>query len=319
MGLARVVVPVASLAAWIVACVGSDPDPAIDAHDGGGATSSGSATSSSSSGGASTGDASSSSSGGAGVSCSPLDPFNQLDPIPNNSSGEDPFLTKDEMTLYFSRGGRLQVATRAPNQPWNSGSDVKGEINDPAGATHLSPVLVTSTTLFFGVAGGDAGAKFDIWSSTNGGDGKWPAGKKVSVTSGVGNDVPTAYAAGLLFYLQDYNLFQVPVVDGAPSGATSQLSTGQLNVRAATSDGKTIYLSQLDKIGGHTDIVYAQRAGTDVPFGGVTPVGGSVVNTADGDETASWISPDGCRLYFTRDPPAVGALKQIYVASRQPR
>lgn len=78
-----------------------------------------------------------------------------------------------------------------------------------------------------------------------------------------------------------------------------------------TPDGLTIYFrSNRPAVIGGYNIYVATRATTADPFGNAQLVPN--VNTAS-DEGASWISPDGCRLYVSSD---VAGSNDIYVSTR---
>jgi hypothetical protein len=81
-------------------------------------------------------------------------------------------------------------------------------------------------------------------------------------------------------------------------------------------DERTIYFSSTRMDGGARggeDIWMATRASTEDHFAG--PSNLATLNTA-ADERPSWISEDGCRLYFDRGGSAGGPATEIYVAER---
>ena len=106
-------------------------------------------------------------------------------------------------------------------------------------------------------------------------------------------------------------LFRALVVDGA-FGAVSAVT--ELNAPGAedeapvlASDGLTVYFAS--NRDGATQVYVAHRLAMNAPFAAPTLVAG--INTAGA--SPSWISPDSCRLYFTRPSPS-GI--QLYVATR---
>jgi len=81
-----------------------------------------------------------------------------------------------------------------------------------------------------------------------------------------------------------------------------------------SSDGKTLFFAT-DASGDKAfrDIWEAHRDLTDQDFKAARPV--AELNLPDATEYPSWLSPDGCRLYMTRNGPS-GAKRNIYVAER---
>ncbi|MBN9160076.1 MAG: hypothetical protein BGO98_28275 [Myxococcales bacterium 68-20] len=76
-------------------------------------------------------------------------------------------------------------------------------------------------------------------------------------------------------------------------------------------DERTIYWSRIAS--GAYDIFVATRMSTSEPFSNVRPVG--ELNTNGGLEFPSWLSPDGCRLYYAFVQPD-GNESDIFVASK---
>jgi hypothetical protein len=83
-----------------------------------------------------------------------------------------------------------------------------------------------------------------------------------------------------------------------------------------TADGTTLYFASNrghDGGYGRTDIYVARRMAADGPFG--EPALVSEVNAAGSANRTSWVSPDGCRLYFASDRASPGS-EDIYVAEK---
>ena len=73
-----------------------------------------------------------------------------------------------------------------------------------------------------------------------------------------------------------------------------------------TPDDQTLFFASNRPGGeGGYDIYVSVRFDASDPFGAPTPV--SELNTED-DETPSWVSADGCRLYFTRSSDGVSRI-----------
>lgn len=83
-----------------------------------------------------------------------------------------------------------------------------------------------------------------------------------------------------------------------------------------TPDERTIYFSSNRPAAGakgQYDIYFATRASKDVPFSAIKPV--EELNTT-ANEYPDWISPDGCRLYFTSDRVRGDGSGDVFVAER---
>jgi hypothetical protein len=100
--------------------------------------------------------------------------------------------------------------------------------------------------------------------------------------------------------------FQAPVL-------VKELGT---NVRhpMVTEDGLDIFFDVPDRPGGKggTDLFTAHRDSTGLPFSNLTPL--TAINSP-ANENAGWMSPDGCRLYFSSDRDQANR-HRIFVASR---
>lgn len=100
--------------------------------------------------------------------------------------------------------------------------------------------------------------------------------------------------------------FQAPVL-------VKELGT---NVRhpMVTEDGLDIFFDASDREGSHggTDLFTAHRDSTALPFSDVKAL--TTLNSS-ADENAGWMSPDGCRFYFSSDRDRAN-LHRIFVASR---
>jgi hypothetical protein len=100
------------------------------------------------------------------------------------------------------------------------------------------------------------------------------------------------------------------------TGIGAPYSENQSPVPAA--DDLTLYFTsyrQGDGAKGDWDIWMARRAARGDTWS--TPVNVQELNTA-GEERPSWVSPDGCRLYFSRNSPT-DPIRKIYYADRTPQ
>ncbi len=140
------------------------------------------------------------------------------------------------------------------------------------------------------------------------------------------NDGLTVYFVTHQWGGEDIGVSRRPAV-GQPFGTAPALVpvTGMgdagpvlLNGPVLTPDERTMFFVRVDLVSGRVlgNIWQASRASTDAPFGDAGAVGS--LATAAG-EAANWISPDGCRLYFTRaipTDPAGDFQQDIYVSER---
>jgi len=130
---------------------------------------------------------------------------------------------------------------------------------------------------------------------------------------------PVIAAGGDALYFDRYDAGGVPHVWRAtrgPTGFTAATEVVTLSApnsywAAPSEDELTVYFAS-DRPGGAglTDIWVASRASTTAPFGGLTAVAELNTGVAEG---LDWVSPDGCRAYYTV---RVGATFDLYVASR---
>jgi hypothetical protein len=84
---------------------------------------------------------------------------------------------------------------------------------------------------------------------------------------------------------------------------------------AVTSDERAIYFQRV--VGTEADVYTASRSTATDGFGTSAPVPG--LDVAGVSEAPSWISPDGCHLYFHSDAPSGGPLgANVWMTSRPP-
>jgi len=244
----------------------------------------------------------------------------------------DPFLPRDELTLYLSSartpavgGADVFVATRArTDQPFSTPT-----VFAPASTTGFdSKLSMTSSGTLFVLAtdqpGGQGGP--DIWEATRGqANAAWSA--LAETHEGALDDAnnqldPQISADGLHLYYANGNFPQVVTVASranttasfaSPQPIASIASTFSQADPTVTPDERVLVYSS-----GRTDIAfangnlwYATRTDPAQPFGAPQPV--PDVNT-DGSEGDGHLSADGCRLYFARDALNDGNW-DIYVAA----
>ena len=265
--------------------------------------------------------------------CDPASPFGAPVELDYDESGTDESegygrLSADERTVYFTRtGGALDggggcctaavwMSTRAAATGSFGPAQLVANVN--AGQiTNAASVSADGLTLY---------ALSDVPDPLNG-DIVVATRSAVVAEFGVPERVGGINAAGVydgnpylrgdgrvLYFESDrgpvgYGLYEATLL---PSGGFAEpvlvpgISGSSLVVNA---DGTVAYFAS----GKGADVWMAQRSTSTAPFG--APVELSSLNTPD-EESPSWISLDGCRLYFTRRFPMEGYALRNYVASR---
>jgi len=254
-----------------------------------------------------------------------------LSSLNTDANDEKAALSPDALTIYFSStrmggvgGFDIYQATRpSTSAPFGNvtpvtGVNTTGDEREPhvtgdglsmfasskaAGATslHITLATRTSTTLAFGGL------------------------QVVAVINGTANDTdPYSSANGNVLYFAsdrggDYGIYRSSRAGGAfstptlVSGVTLD-SANQDSNPVVTPDELTLYFGSNRPGGaGNYDIYQATRPTVADGFG--APIALASLNTASLD-APSWVSEDGCELYFTRLDATLGY--QLYVALRGP-
>jgi hypothetical protein len=324
------------------ACTGENPN--IDVTDDAGATSS--STSSGSTGGSSGGDAAMD----AGPRCDPLKPFEnpQLVPGINSENAEvSATLSGDELTVYLSR--------RPPGQPGLKESDLyvasRTAITEPFGAvTALASVNTpdiddnVSTpsdglTIYFHSSRPDAGSDSgleDIWRAVRPSlfTSPLPAEPVTSVNS-PSNDVdPYITADGNTLYFTSsrdrapdagysFRIFRAEKLGGGfttpiPLELEYDAGVSQLSQPVVSAEGKTLFVSYIaDASAAAAAAATIWSAHRDNPLGAFKdfgPLPGGAFGA--GRNLPTWVSPDGCHLYFRSNRPGGLGDEDIWMASR---
>lgn len=95
----------------------------------------------------------------------------------------------------------------------------------------------------------------------------------------------------------------------APAEVTELRATNSAEVHVALStDGLTMFFASDRKKTNDYDIYTAKRPNLTSPFANITPL--TSLNTTGAADVPTWLSPDNCRLYITRET-------QIMVATRK--
>lgn len=263
--------------------------------------------------------------------CDPNKPFGAPTRIPGTSDTlqqATPRLSADELTIYFTTHSsdnapyRLAKATRATrNDAFGAPSELAGltaqnsNDNDPApSADHLS-------LWFHSNRGGNTDLYFATRSTLTE---DWTA---PAMVPGIATGSAEAHAyfrmggGGELWFVSNrngnYDIFVAKKNGGSFDSPTTvpELNSGKDDYQPQPSeDGLTILLSSTRDGGkGKADLWIAKRTSTTVPFGAPTPL--DTVNSSDTDQ-AGWISPDGCRLYFSSTRGVGDGHDRLYIAVR---
>ncbi|NVB81845.1 MAG: hypothetical protein HOV81_25920 [Kofleriaceae bacterium] len=253
----------------------------------------------------------------------------------------DPFLSDDELTLYFSSA---RATTSGPLDVWvvlrSSTADPFGT---PTRATEFnsgdseSKLSITGNGLVAVVGSdrpGSTSASLDVWQSVrNTVNDAWPAMSRTHVmmveTSGSEHD-PTISADGMHLYLAPDSPGPQHIVMstrqstgdfGAPMSLTELNTPSGESDPSPTPDERIIVFSSSRPTAGAGagNLYYATRAGNTGPFGAPRPVPDVNTNADEGDPH---LTSDGCRLYFGRYTGPSSAANQgdwdLFVATAMP-
>ena len=236
------------------------------------------------------------------------------------NSDEKTTLSADELTLYFSRddgNGNYDIyqATRASKTAaFGAATPVPG-VNTTAAQEREPRVTADGLTLYATTrAIPVATSKFRVTFATRAStDAAFGPLQNVPVVNGTANDSdPFITADGRVLYFSsdrggNYALYRSVKTGGVFSApelvmGTNLDSTSDDGTPVLTEDELTLYLASA-RVGGKgmVDIFQATRASAQDPFG--QPVAVTELNSSDPD-IPSWLSADGCELYFTRFTPA---------------
>lgn len=265
--------------------------------------------------------------------CDPNKDFGTPVVVPGISTAEDEGsvrFSEDELTLLFdARRGttdfNVYVATRTSvNAQFGAPVAIAGVstlVDDeyaPSFTTNGLTVFYERQTKLDGISRilrakrASAGAAF-------------PTGELLNINSNVYTANPFVRGDGTeLWYVSvvtaggPVEIFRGAALPDGGFAATSQaplnISLGQFDPTPAK-DGLTIYFASDKAVPGLAglNIWMAKRATATAAFGAPTLVPN--VNTAS-NETPTWVSADGCRLYLSTDRPGGPGKQDVYVAMR---
>ena len=229
----------------------------------------------------------------------------------------DPFLTDDELTIYFStdRSGVTDVwtATRGNMTDQFAAVMEASAFNSTAGESKLSITQNGLTAVVGSDRVGGAGG-LDVWESTRATTSElFPAMSRTKVmmveTSGNDHD-PTISASGLHLYLAPDATGSQHIVmasRSSPGGnfgvpmTLAELDSGTGDADPSPTPDERIIVFSSNRstpfVTAGGNIWYATRAGSTGAFEMPRPVPDVNTDAAEGDPH---LSADGCRLYFAR-------------------
>jgi hypothetical protein len=247
-----------------------------------------------------------------------------------------PRLTLDELTLVFSRlnadgtWDMLQATRTAIDQPFGTAT-VLGTINSVY--SDLWPTFTpdANTIYFNSNRATPSNSAEQVFVATRGSPGDDFAPPTV-VTAFMDNDnQPFVNATGDKIYFSSgsrpdttggADLYFAPV-DGSGNVGEAQILIGAVNtsqneqVPSVTKDELTLYFCRSN--GTDNDIYIATRADASSPWGAGSAVPGYA--TTGVEEVPTWVSPDGCDLYFYdngSDMPDAQGADDLYEMVRPP-
>ena len=248
----------------------------------------------------------------AAAACDRGKPFGQpvlVAGLPNGDHAATPRLSADERTIFFTGHvgdlARLRFATRAsidapfaPPQALDAISS-QSKDNDPS-------ISADGRTIFF--SSERNGKSADLYTATRAStDVPFTAPtalKALNTSSDDGHPYLRSSANELWFSSSRSGAWEIYVARSGVNGlgapvVVSELSGAKTQQPMITEDGLTIIFSS-DRSGGKggRDIWHATRATKAGAFGKPTPI--TEINSG-GNESAGWLSADGCRVYFSSD------------------
>lgn len=265
------------------------------------------------------------------MACNPTGVFGNLRAVGGlDSAHEDEFasLSADELTVYLADNsaapGTANLDLYAASRPTIAapfGAPVSLVGLNTSSDDRSPSVSSDGLSLFFHSS---RGTSYDLYVSTRTSTGSSfgaPTALGPSINSTFIETSPVVSADGKTLYFDrddgtGSRLFRStlgPTGFQAPT-PVSELDTASAHSATLTADELTIFFAS-DRVGGAgmIDIWTATRASTQVSFGAITNV--TELNT-NLQEFPDWVSPDGCRLYFTSNRPGGAGGFDIFVAER---
>jgi len=260
----------------------------------------------------------------------------ELTTVNSTSYDRDPFVSADELTIWFSSGnaasqggGDVFKATRA-NRTQPFGSPARDPDFSTSGGSE-SKLSITENRLYAVVGsnvGGGAGGT-DIWETSRPNTtAAWAVLSRTHTmqlaTSGSELD-PFVTADGLRVYFAPTSPSPQRIVVAKRANvadpfisptevANINSASGEADPMLFANDRVIVFASDRPAQGGSGNLWYATRTNEDQPFG--TPI--ELLGTSSSmDESDPHVSPDGCRIYFARNVGG-GVDWQLFSASSPP-
>ena len=237
----------------------------------------------------------------------------------------------DELTIYFSsdRGGNddVYMATRASRTDASGAAGADQRQHHQRGWVAL-PISSTGLDLFLE---SNVSGKYAVYVATRStlmAQFSAPALVANVNIAGTDNGQPNVLPDESAIYFVSYqtassnwDVYRAARTTGGQFGTPAQVSTintpSDEYAPTPTSDELVLYFGSArpdSPAKGGMDVWIAKRASVTASFDPPTNV--QELNTAQG-EWPDWLSPDRCRLYFTRTPSAgTSSPRSIYVATR---
>jgi Tol biopolymer transport system component len=240
------------------------------------------------------------------------------------TSENDARLSPDELTIFFARDAfgdfGIYRATRVERTAVFSEPAPMTDLNSANGEERSpSPSADLLTLYFVSTRGGGSGDVFVARRADRAAAfGAATAVPPASTTteefhSYVRPDGKVLYYAAALA-TGNFDLYEASVTAsgvGSPKPLTTLNTADAEAYPVISADGLTIFFDRTNSHDG--DIWVAHRATVDAVFAAPTPV--AELNGAS-TETPTWLSPDGCSLYFGSDRSGPGSSTDIWVATR---
>jgi hypothetical protein len=247
------------------------------------------------------------------VTCDPNAPFGAplaITGLDDNYFAGDETLSSDELEIYYDvytgDVSSLRVGRRASI---HDSFKVEPLTFDLTVTNPVTPALsADDKTLYFAATSGDKSALFAAKRAS-----KQGAFDKPTMVDGLGVVPESGYlapnGAGLWLTVRDSNgsldIYFAKANDANGSQFDPATSLPEINsaktdtLPVPNADGTILYFgsSREDPNGTRLDVYMARRASPAVPFEPPTKIPGL---DTPGDEYPSWLSPDGCRLYITK-------------------
>ena len=263
--------------------------------------------------------------------CDPAQPFGPPAPVIGINSDQDEAaarLSADETTIYFSRRATtvwdLWRATRdAADGPFGT-PELLTTVNSVSSDVWPS-VSEDGLTLYFEADRTTPGT-YHIWRSTRAST-SVPFGPPQPRPELMDNDVePLLANAGALYFASSVRgglgaseILWAPVSEtgsiGAPALLVGGVNTAEAeDSPAITADERVLFFRRI--LMGESDIYMASRSTATDGFGPSSPVPG--LAEAGVGEVPTWVSPDGCHLYYHTSAAGGSGGVDVWMAARPP-